>query len=79
VKGKSVGVAAFEPLKNGAPQTIYLDAYRAAFAAMARRSPEAGAAFERLAADHPDDRLVAFHRDRLAEGQTGAQIVLEGK
>lgn len=79
VKGRSAGIATFEPLKSGAPETIYLEAYLQAYAAMAANSPDALAAFEGLCAEHPDDRLVAFHRRRLAECQTGAQIVLEGK
>ena len=79
VKGRSTGIATYEPLKSGAAETIYLEAYRKAYAAMAGKSRAAATAFERLSREHPGDRLVAFHRRRLAEGQIGAQIVLEGK
>ncbi len=79
VKGKSTGVATFEPLKSGSPETTYIAAYREAYGAMAAKSRKAKAVFERLAGEYPGDRLVAFHRQRLADGQSGAQIVLEGK
>lgn len=79
VKGRSAGIATFEPLNSGAPESIYLEDYLEAYAAMVANSPRALAAFEELGAKHPDDRLVAFHRQRLAECQTGDQIVLEGK
>lgn len=39
----------------------------------------ARAAFERLAAEHPEDPLAAFYCRRLAAGESGVTIVLEAK
>ncbi len=41
--------------------------------------PEAGDQFARLAQDHPGDSLAAYHRDRLASGETGDILRLSEK
>ena len=35
--------------------------------------------FEGLAGQFPDDRLIAYHTKRLADGETGTTIVMTSK
>jgi len=50
--------------------------YEAAYAALCAGSPEAGAMFQALERDDP---CAAFHRARLAAGETGIRIVMKDK
>ncbi len=77
LKGKRLGVETFEPLSPEAAASPATAAYVKAFELM--RTGDAGAAFDRLLRDHPDDRLAAFHAARLAAGDSGATIVLGDK
>jgi len=79
LKGKSEGIEAFEPLEGGADDTASIDQYQVAYACMASKAPDALETFEALAADSPDDRLVAFHLHRLRSGESGATIAFEEK
>ncbi|MEZ5935208.1 MAG: adenylate/guanylate cyclase domain-containing protein [Alphaproteobacteria bacterium] len=79
LKGKTKGLMAFEPITGeeaGSPQNR---AYCAAFTLLEREDEDSRKAFDGLAADHPDDALIALHHRRLAEHQTGADIVLDKK
>ena len=79
LKGKTAGIAAFEPLSRAQRESPATAAYLAAFALLERQDPAARAAFEHLHAETPDDPLVAFHRQRLTAGETGATVVLDRK
>lgn len=79
LKGKSVGIAAFEPISADQAASAEEARYRAAYETMAAGKTEAREAFARLAESHPDDGLIAFHLRRLDEGATSARIELEEK
>lgn len=79
LKGKTGGVDTFEALPdtpdNRSMVKVYGDAYRLYAAG------DAGAyeAFATLSERFPDDRLIRFHRGRLAQGLTGVSIHLSEK
>lgn len=73
VKGKSEPLTVYEPVDGDHA------AYDAAFALMEAEDPGASAAFEALAADDPDDGLIAMHLKRLRAGENGRLIVLQEK
>jgi adenylate cyclase len=76
LKGKQQPIMVFEPLD----MTTTPDAdYRQAFECMRSQTPDALAAFERLAQERPLDRLVAMHLARLRRGEVGDLLVMEGK
>ncbi len=77
LKGKARSVAVFEPLAQGSTQA--LEAYRAAYAKLKALDPAALAAFQALATQWPDDRLVARHLERLQAGETGVEMTIETK
>lgn len=80
LKGKTQPLKVFEPLvAELAPRYAPFAAYRAAYEAMRSESAEAPALFEKLAADYPDDPLVALHHHRLQAGAQGDLIVLTEK
>jgi adenylate cyclase len=79
LKGKTKGIDAFEPLHDRNSNRSDIEAYNAAFQLMHEKDLSACAAFSRLASEFPDDQLVAFHRDRLERGETGADITLGEK
>ncbi|MBF0168571.1 MAG: adenylate/guanylate cyclase domain-containing protein [Alphaproteobacteria bacterium] len=75
LKGKAQGLETFEPLtgQDGyAPPEDYLGAFRM----MSDYYPSAQEAFMRLARKYPKDPLVLFHARRLADGDTGAEIIM---
>ncbi|MEW6514939.1 MAG: adenylate/guanylate cyclase domain-containing protein [Pseudomonadota bacterium] len=80
LKGKTEALRVFEPLVASlVPHYAPLVQYRAAFAAMQEKRPDADALFAQLAADYPDDPLVALHHRRLAAGEQGDLIVMQDK
>jgi adenylate cyclase len=80
LKGKSQSLRTYEPLFAATPAAQEaVEAYRAAYALMARGEPGAKAAFERLLARNPDDGLARFHHDRLAAGASGERINFDRK
>ena len=77
LKGKTAALRVYEPLVSSlAGHYAPLEAYRAAFAALQEKRPDAQALFERLAAAYPGDPLVALHHRRLAAGEQGDLIVM---
>jgi adenylate cyclase len=78
LKGKSQPLAVFEPQD---PLTVSgPDAdYQHAFDRMHAELPEARSLFEKLAAQRPNDALVALHLERLRAGKTGDLIVMAEK
>lgn len=79
LKGKSEGVAAYEPVRDGDKTHCGVDAYLAAYAMLCAKDPQAEAAFRELAREYPEDPLVAFHLGRLAAGESGSVVVLKEK
>ncbi|MCW2306396.1 adenylate/guanylate cyclase domain-containing protein [Rhodobium gokarnense] len=77
VKGKSIGIACFEPLSgNGATA----ETYRKSFAALEAGDLDAArAGFEEALREAPGDPLSAFWLGRIAAGQTSTTIVLAAK
>ena len=81
LKGRRSALQVFEPIltADGVPVQQADHGYEQAFALMAADDPEAVAAFGRLAAERPNDRLVAWQWRRLKDGWTGDRIVMEEK
>ncbi len=79
LKGKTLGLPAFEPLSTEAAASPETAAYNEAFELMRNGDAAAGPAFERLAKDCPHDTLAALHARRLGDGETGITIVLKEK
>ena len=79
LKGKQEGVEAFEPLSDAAAEAPQTAAYREAFALMAAEDPSAPDVFARLLQTYPDDKLIALHAERLADGDQGSTIILKEK
>ena len=76
-KGKSEYLPVYEltSAETVAPQ----DEYHAAFAAMKTGGSDALHRFQRLHEAYPDDRLVAFHLERLQSGEENANVRMTGK
>lgn len=73
LRGKSEGVAAFEPLAPEAPEPA---AYLQAFSDLAGMGAEAGRAMIAFSQAHPSDVLADLHAKRLRSGQSGQAIAL---
>lgn len=78
VVGKNEPIDVLEPLSEGTV-TAPLDDYLAAFSLLRNNDPQSQAAFGRLHALWPDDRLVGFHAARLARGDSGTRLRLTEK
>jgi adenylate cyclase len=79
LKGKTEALDVWEPLQDGAASDEFLARYTAAYAAVRDHDDGARALFAGLAADFPDDPLIAFHHERLREGETGIKIKMTEK
>ena len=79
LKGKTEGVAAFEPLSEEAAAAPATAAYLEAYRLMEQEDQAAAAAFAKLAEANPQDGLAAFHARRLAAGEVGTTIVMGEK
>lgn len=80
LKGKSQALAVFEPLTDElAASYAPHEAYTAAFGQMRDEDARAAESFRKLAADYPDDPLVALHNRRLQAGERGDLIVMSEK
>jgi class 3 adenylate cyclase/CHASE2 domain-containing sensor protein len=78
LKGKSNAVFVWEPQQPDADNG-FLKRYREAYLLLERGDAGAGAAFETLARDYPEDPCVAYHLERIRQGQTGVAIVMSEK
>ena len=77
VKGKTIGIACFEPLGEDGAAT---NAYRQGFAALEAGDLEAArSGFKEALRCAPGDPLAAFWLGRAEEGQTSTTIVLAAK
>ncbi|NBC33242.1 MAG: CHASE2 domain-containing protein [Alphaproteobacteria bacterium] len=79
VKGRQEPVSTLQPVVPGGFPAAFLDAYDDAFRLLDEDPEAAQAAFERLAAEAPDDPPVALHLHRLRHGMPGRRIVLTEK
>lgn len=79
LKGKTEALDVWEPLQDGAVSEENLKRYAAAYEAVRDHDARAKEMFARLAADFPDDPLIAFHYERLREGETGVKIKMTEK
>ncbi len=82
LKGKTESLMVYEPIaaeRETVGTGSHDFAYEAAFGLLQSRSPDAGAAFERLAEERPHDPLVRLHLERLQAGEAGDTIVLAEK
>ncbi len=79
MKGKAIPLMAYEALHPEALERGALERYCAAYRSLADASPEAASAFERYLADYPEDKLAAFHLQRLKNGCQGDLIELPDK
>ncbi len=79
LKGKTEALDVWEPLQDGAVSEDFLKRYGAAYAAVRDHDANARQMFADLAADFPDDPLIAFHYERLREGESGIKIKMTEK
>jgi len=79
LKGKQDGIDTFEPIDLARADAEWLREYGEAFELMRNCDANALQAFETLKCKYPDDRLIAFHHERLSNAQEGANIVLGEK
>jgi adenylate cyclase len=75
LKGKRQALPVYEALDSQTPDRDY----EAAYALLAAGDAGAMAAFMRLHAERPEDRLVAFHLRRLQAGENGDLVVMADK
>ncbi len=80
LKGKRLALPVFEPLPQPMPAGYAPTAqYQAAYAAMRDGDAVAPTQFDVLRDAYPEDPLVQLHWARLAQGETGDEIVLRSK
>ncbi len=79
LKGKTVGLEAYEALSEQDAASERVRDYRTAFEKLEASAADAHGIFDDLAERYPEDALVALHRRRLADGEIGADIVLDQK
>ena len=80
LKGKAEAVAVFEPLEAMAvPATDRDEAYEMAYQLLASDAAEALGTFETLSQQRPWDGLVAYHLQRLRNGERGNRLVMASK
>ena len=79
VKGKTSAIDLWEPLPDGDPRLAYIQRYCDAYAKLEEGAMEAKAMFEALAKDAPDDASVAFHIERIQEGELTVFIKMDQK
>ena len=80
LKGKAEAVQVFEPLEAMAvPATDRDEAYEGAYQLLASGADEALGAFETLGQQRPRDGLVAYHLQRLRNGERGNRLMMASK
>lgn len=80
LKGKRAALQVFEPLPHPLPAGYAPTAmYQAAYEAVRDGKADARERFQGLRADYPGDPLVGLYATRLAQGETGEEIVLSAK
>lgn len=79
LKGKTQALEVWEPLAAQVPGAAPLEAYLQAYRATSAHDAQCLALWMALAQRYPDDPLVALHTQRLQSGESGVQVVLDGK
>jgi len=79
LKGKTEALDVWEPLQDGQASEDFLKRYTTAYEAVRDHDDSAQQLFAGLAADFPDDPLIAFHHERLREGESGVKIKMTEK
>jgi len=79
LKGKTKGLEAYEALTEKDAASERVQSYRAAYKQLEAAKSPSRSAFDKLAEGYPDDALIALHRRRLADGQSGTDIILDSK
>ncbi|HEX3810180.1 MAG TPA: adenylate/guanylate cyclase domain-containing protein [Rhizomicrobium sp.] len=79
LKGKTTPIDVWEPLRAGAKPQGFLERYDIAFRTLQRGGAEAGAMFDTLADEAPDDPCVRLHHERLRKGAKGVDVLMEEK
>ena len=79
LKGKSQGLATFEPLTIEEMESPLIQTYMEAYRLMENKDPKALAAFKSLVREWPDDPLANYHLKRLEQGETGNVVVMIAK
>jgi class 3 adenylate cyclase len=79
LKGKTEALDVWEPLQDGAVSEDFLKRYTTAYEAVRDHADNAQQLFAGLAGDFPDDPLIAFHHERLREGESGVKIKMTEK
>lgn len=77
--GKSVSIAAFEPLTEDRDTLLIMEDYRSAYASLATGADDARQAFAALIAKQPDDPLTLLHLQRSLSGATDVNIEIKNK
>jgi adenylate cyclase len=80
LKGKTQALMVYQPIIPDEGEEAARDiAYENAYELLRDEKPEALQAFEALAAERPEDPLVALHLKRLGAGEHGDLIVMASK
>jgi adenylate cyclase len=79
VRGRQEAIEVFEPIDPRLHKPDRLASYNSAFDALRDNETDAVARLAALQAEDPADPLVAFHRRRLAAGESGTLIVMADK
>lgn len=80
LKGKTKALMVYQPVIADEGEEATRDvAYENAYELLRDEKPEALQTFETLAAERPEDPLVALHLKRLREGEHGDRIVMASK
>jgi hypothetical protein len=79
LKGKELGIKAFEPLDAQAGSPVEMAAYLEAFEKLEARDAGAVSVFAAFVGAHGDDVLATFHLKRLLAGETGTTVTLNSK
>lgn len=79
VKGKTIAVDVWQPLREGEYDADYLKRYSLAYEKLCEDSPDAASLFSTLKEERPDDPCVALHARRLLAGEHTNRIVMEEK
>ncbi len=79
LKGKELGVEAYAPVSQAEAASEHYREYIAAYTKLKNGELNQPDGFDELYERYPDDPMIILHRNRLKEGNTGAQMVLSEK
>ncbi len=79
LKGKTEALELWEPLHGDTYSPDFLRDYGVAYQRLKERQPDAAGLFAALHGQAPDDPCVSLHMRRLAEGETGVEMVMTEK